>query len=103
MKKLYGIAENLDAKKAEDLYPDIVDIQKFLYKQDKKLANIDYFLDVRKNLRYLIRLTNRTEARLHTAIFKNAPSIQTREHLKGGLISHNHKIIVNALREKANH
>ncbi|MEX1136319.1 MAG: hypothetical protein WEB89_05420 [Balneolales bacterium] len=103
MMDVYAESENITPDQAKRLHPDIIRIRKMLYKQDNKLSEIDYYMDVRQQLRHLIRITNRAEARIHTAIYKESTPVKTPEYLRKGLLSQDKKIITNALREKADH
>ncbi|MEX1121111.1 MAG: hypothetical protein WED82_03200 [Balneolales bacterium] len=103
MKDVYAVTKEIDPDAAQGIYTEIVRIRKMLCRQERRFTKVDYYEDVRRQLRNLIRITNRAEARVHSAIHVHSSPVPTPDAVKRGLLSQNNLTISNALREKADH
>ena len=85
---VYEVANDLSSKDAKDIYPLIVNLRRTVLKQDKKYSDISYAdsEELRVKFKKLIRLINRTEARIYARTFEGEQERKTPNYIKDSLI-----------------
>jgi len=102
--KAYKTADTITSEEAQQVYPRIIELREIITRQNRRFASIEYGQNPELKTAFisLVRMINRTEARIHKQLYKEFHTNETPSYIKDKMAENSKKMIGNALQEEAN-